>query len=185
MIRICFCIMIAALLAQVLVVPVEMCAQSTPAVAELRISGAVSTPLVLTIVDLKKMPRKTLSVVNPHDKKKETYEGVPLEELLHRAGVPQGEQLRGSSMANYVIAEAEDGYRVVFSLAELDSGILESEVIVADTIEAFRFPPNRVRSGWSRHTRNVLHAGSECSSQLLSCASRRNRHSRRTPDLHD
>ena len=135
MIRICFCIMIAALLAQVLVVPVEMCAQSTPAVAELRISGAVSTPLVLTIVDLKKMPRKTLSVVNPHDKKKETYEGVLLEELLHRAGVPQGEQLRGSSMANYVIAEAEDGYRVVFSLAELDSGVLESEVIVADTID--------------------------------------------------
>ena len=135
MIRICFWIMIAALLAQVLVVPVEMCAQSTPAVAELRISGAVSTPLVLTIVDLKKMPRKTLSVVNPHDKKKETYEGVLLEELLHRAGVPQGEQLRGSSMANYVIAEAEDGYRVVFSLAELDSGILESEVIVADTID--------------------------------------------------
>ena len=127
--------MIAALLAQVLVVPVEMCAQSTPAVAELRISGAVSTPLVLTIVDLKKMPRKTLSVVNPHDKKKETYEGVLLEELLHRAGVPQGEQLRGSSMANYVIAEAEDGYRVVFSLAELDSGILESEVIVVDTID--------------------------------------------------
>jgi len=135
MIRIYFCLMIVALLAQVLVAPVEMCAQSTPAAAELRISGAVSTPLVLTIVDLKKMPRKTLSVVNPHDKKKETYEGVLLEELLHRAGVPQGEQLRGSSMANYVIAEAEDGYRVVFSLAELDSGILESEVIVADTID--------------------------------------------------
>jgi len=39
---------------------------------ELPISGAVSTPLVLTVADLKKMPRKTLSVVNPHDKKKET-----------------------------------------------------------------------------------------------------------------
>jgi Oxidoreductase molybdopterin binding domain len=38
-------------------------------------------------------------------------------------------------MANYVIAEAQDGYRVVFSLAELDSGILESEVIVADTMD--------------------------------------------------
>lgn len=134
-IRVCICLMIAALLAQVLKAPVEVCAQSTAAAAELRISGAVSTPLVLTVVDLKKMSRKTLTVVNPHDKKKEIYEGVLLEELLHRAGVPQGEQLRGSSMANYVIAEAEDGYRVVFSLAELDSGILESEVIVADTID--------------------------------------------------
>jgi DMSO/TMAO reductase YedYZ molybdopterin-dependent catalytic subunit len=109
--------------------------QTATAPAELRISGAVSTPLVLTVADLKKMPRKSISVVNLHDKKKETYEGVLLEEILHRAGVPQGEQLRGRAMATYVIAEAEDGYRVVFSLAELDSGILESEVIVADTMD--------------------------------------------------
>jgi DMSO/TMAO reductase YedYZ molybdopterin-dependent catalytic subunit len=108
---------------------------ATTSAAELRIVGAVSTPLVLTVVDLKKMPRKTLTVVNPHDNKTETYEGVLLEELLRRAGAPQGEQLRGSSMAIYVIAEAEDAYRVVFSLAELDSGIIESEVIVADTMD--------------------------------------------------
>lgn len=111
-----------------------MFAQTTPAAAELRITGAVSNPLILTAADLKKMPRKTLSVMNPHDKKKETYEGVLLEDLLTKAGVPQGEQLRGASMAAYLIAEATDNYRVVFSLAELDSGILESEVIVADTV---------------------------------------------------
>jgi DMSO/TMAO reductase YedYZ molybdopterin-dependent catalytic subunit len=109
--------------------------QTTSAVAELRINGAVTTPLVLTVADLKNMSRKTLSVVNPHNKKKETYAGVLLEELLHRAGVPQGELLRGSSMATYVIAEAEDGYRVVFSSAELGSGILESDVIVANTMD--------------------------------------------------
>jgi len=82
---------------------------------------------MLTVADLKKRPRKTLSVMNPHDKKKETYEAVPLEQLLRRTGVPQGELLRGRAMATCVIAEAEAGYRVVFSLAELDSGILESE----------------------------------------------------------
>jgi DMSO/TMAO reductase YedYZ molybdopterin-dependent catalytic subunit len=109
--------------------------QTTPAPVELRIGGDVSTPLVLTVADLKKMPRKTLSVVNPHDKKTEAYEGVLLEEILRRAGVPQGEHLRGTSLATYVIAEASDGYRVVFSLAELDSGILDSEVIVADTMD--------------------------------------------------
>jgi hypothetical protein len=38
-------------------------------------------------------------------------------------------------MASYVLAEAADGYRVVFSLAELDSGILDSEVMVADTMD--------------------------------------------------
>jgi DMSO/TMAO reductase YedYZ molybdopterin-dependent catalytic subunit len=134
-IRACLPLLIAAVVAQVLLTAQVTMAQSSAAAAELRISGAVSTPLVLTVADLKKMPRKTLAVVNPHDKKKETYEGVPLEELLRRAGVPQGEKLRGSSMAAYVLAEAEDGYRVVFSLAELDSGILESEVMVADTLD--------------------------------------------------
>lgn len=103
--------------------------------AELRIAGAVSSPLVLTVADLKKMPRKTLTVLNPHDKKTETYEGVLLEELSRKAGVPHDEELRGPAMATYVIAEAEDGYRVVFSLAELDSGILDSDVLVADTLD--------------------------------------------------
>jgi DMSO/TMAO reductase YedYZ molybdopterin-dependent catalytic subunit len=117
--------------------------QTAAVPAELRISGAVSTPLVLTVADLKKMPRKSISVVNPHAKKKETYEGVLLEEILHSAGVPQGEQLRGRAMATYVIAEAEDGYRVVFSLAELDSGILESEVMVADTMDGAPLVPQQ------------------------------------------
>jgi len=128
-------ILLAAVLTQLLPPASKTCAQATTTTAELRINGAVSTPLVLSVANLKKMPRKTLSVVNPHDKKTETYEGVLLEELLQRAGVPHREQLRGPSMATYVIAEGEDGYRVVFSLAELDSGILESEVIVADTMD--------------------------------------------------
>jgi DMSO/TMAO reductase YedYZ molybdopterin-dependent catalytic subunit len=128
-------ILFVAILAQPVPSTSQTPEQTTAAPAELRISGAVATPLVLTVADLKKMPRKSISVVNPHDKKKETYEGVLLEEILHKAGVPQGEQLRGRAMATYVIAEAEDGYRVVFSLAELDSGILESEVIVADTMD--------------------------------------------------
>ena len=113
----------------------EALAQTAPATAELRINGAVSTPLVLTLADVKNMPRKKLTVVNPHDKKTQAYEGVLVEELLRKAGVSQGESLRGPVMATYVLAEAADGYRVVFSLAELDSGILDSEVIVADTMD--------------------------------------------------
>jgi DMSO/TMAO reductase YedYZ molybdopterin-dependent catalytic subunit len=110
-------------------------AQTAPVTVELKINGGVSTPLVLTVADLKNMPRKKLTVVNPHDKKTEMYEGVLLEELLRKAGAPQGENLRGAAMASYILAEAADGYRVVFSLAELDSGILESEIIVADTMD--------------------------------------------------
>jgi DMSO/TMAO reductase YedYZ molybdopterin-dependent catalytic subunit len=117
--------------------PASLHAQSaaSAAPAELRIAGAVSTPLVLTAADLKKMPRKSLSVVNPHDNKTENYEGVLLQDLLNKAGVPHGEQLRGKSLATYVLAEAQDGYRVLFSLAELDSTILDSEILVADTLD--------------------------------------------------
>lgn len=106
----------------------------TPAPAtQLAVAGDVTTPLTLTIADLKKMPRKTVAVMNPHEKKMETYEGVLLEDLLHRAGAMQGDQLRGLALSMYVVAEAADGYRVVFSLAELDSAFSESDVLVADT----------------------------------------------------
>jgi hypothetical protein len=80
------------------------------------------------------LPRKTLKVTNPHDKKEETYEGVLVTELLKRAGVPQGGQLRGLAMSTYVQAHAADGYRVIFSLAELDTDFQDSDIIVADSM---------------------------------------------------
>jgi len=130
------CLFAAVALAQLFATASFPCAQTAaPNAAELKVSGAVSTPLALTVADFKAMPRKTLTVVNPHDKKTEKYEGVALEEILHKAGVPQGEALRGPAMATYVVAEGADGYRVVFSLAELDSGIADSEVLVADTMD--------------------------------------------------
>jgi DMSO/TMAO reductase YedYZ molybdopterin-dependent catalytic subunit len=115
--------------------PQSALAQTTPPGPQLKIGGAVSTPLTLTAADLRKMPRTTLHVTNSHENKSETYEGVLLEELLRSAGVSHGEQLRGKMMTAYVIAEAEDGYKVVFSLAELDSGMTDSEILVADTVD--------------------------------------------------
>jgi DMSO/TMAO reductase YedYZ molybdopterin-dependent catalytic subunit len=118
-------------------------AQTSTGVAQLKIGGAVSTPLTLTIADLKNMPRTVLPVTNPHENKTETYEGVLLEELLRRAGVPQGEQLRGKLLNTCVIAEAEDGYKVVFAIAELDSGMTNSEILVADTVDGAPIDPKR------------------------------------------
>ena len=102
--------------------------------AVLRVGGNVATPFSLSASDLKAMPRKTLKVVNQHENKEETYEGVAVQEILRRAGVPQNEKLRGPAMATYVLAQAADGYSVLFSLAELDSDFQDSDVIVADTI---------------------------------------------------
>ena len=119
--------------------------QSTPnkpstGPSDFKISGAVTTPLDLTVADLKGLPRKTLHVENPHSKKMEVYEGVLIEDLLQKAGVPQGEQLRGQALATYVLVEAADNYRVIFSLAEFNSSFQDSEIIVADTMDGGPIP---------------------------------------------
>src|SRR5580704_1585829 len=110
--------------------------------SDFKITGAVTTPLDLTVADLKNMPRKTLRVENMHSKKTEVYEGVLVEDLLQKAGVPQGEKLRGTAMATYVLVEAADNYRVVFSLAELNSSFQDSDVIMADTMDGAPLPPD-------------------------------------------
>ena len=106
----------------------------------LTVGGDVATPLSFSLSDLGGLPRQTLKVYNEHEKKEETYQGVPLAEILKRAGVPQGEALRGPALATYVRAEAADGYVVVFGLAELDSSIQDSGVLVADTLDGQPIP---------------------------------------------
>jgi DMSO/TMAO reductase YedYZ molybdopterin-dependent catalytic subunit len=126
---------LAAVLLMLSVAPSRALLQAPLAAAHLTVSGDVEHPLTLSIDDLRKMPRTTLKVTNPHANKHETYEGVALAELLKQAGVPQGSQLRGPAMATYVIADAADNYRVIFSLAELDSDFEDSEVLVADRMD--------------------------------------------------
>ena len=139
---------IAFLAAFLALCSISFAQQSAPAKAvtgpsEFKIGGAVTTPLTVTLEDLRKMPRKTLRVENAHAKKTEVYDGVPLEALLQKAGVPQGEQVRGTAMATYVLVEAADDYHVVFSLAELDSSFQDSEVLMADTMDGVPLSPDQ------------------------------------------
>jgi DMSO/TMAO reductase YedYZ molybdopterin-dependent catalytic subunit len=117
--------------------------KATTGPTEFKVSGAVTTPLVVTAADLKNMPRKTIRVENAHAKRTEVYEGVLVEDLLRKAGVPLGEQLRGQGMATYVLVQAADDYRVVFSLAELDSGFQDSEILMADTMDGAPLAPDQ------------------------------------------
>jgi DMSO/TMAO reductase YedYZ molybdopterin-dependent catalytic subunit len=122
--------------------PAQSSAAAQPASGPaLNVGGDVSTPLSLSLDDLRQLPHKTLTVMNSHNGKQETYEGVALADLLRRAGIPQGEKLRGAAMATYVIAEGADGYRALFAAAELDSSFQDSDVIVADTINGAPLGP--------------------------------------------
>ena len=97
----------------------------------IQVSGDVKQPLTLTADDLAKMPRATVRTMN--NGMETVYEGVWLHEVLKRAGVPQGNELRGKALSTYVLAQAQDGYQVVFSLGELDPAFIDNEILLADT----------------------------------------------------
>jgi DMSO/TMAO reductase YedYZ molybdopterin-dependent catalytic subunit len=97
----------------------------------LTINGDIASPLVLKAEDLAKMPRETVSIPE-QDGTKVEYQGVPLREILKRAGAPMEKQLRGKALASYVIAKAHDGYQVVFTLAEVAPEFANESILVAD-----------------------------------------------------
>ena len=61
-----------------------------------------------------------------------TYEGVLLADVLRSAGVTLGKDLKGPLLANYLLVEAADGYRVVFALPEVDPELTDKVVLLAD-----------------------------------------------------
>jgi DMSO/TMAO reductase YedYZ molybdopterin-dependent catalytic subunit len=106
---------------------------SAQTVAELKIlvSGDIPTPITITAKDMASMPRETAEVADP-DGGKTTYEGVPLQEILKKAGLSFGRQMRGKELAGYVLASAKDGYEMVFSFGELDPDLGGARILVAD-----------------------------------------------------
>jgi hypothetical protein len=120
----CFLVFVTKLAAQ----------QSSPSVS---VSGSVTQPLTLTSADLARMPRAIVTINNGGIATR--YEGVWLHEILRKAGVPLGEQLRGKALTTYVLAEAQDGYQVVFSIGELDPALADNHVLLADRQMASAF----------------------------------------------
>ena len=99
--------------------------------SEITVRGDLSAPLTLKADDLAGMPRETVSVPD-QDGSKVSYEGVPLREILTRAGAPLGKSLRGKALTTYVLAKAHDDYAVLFALAEVDAAFGNESILVAD-----------------------------------------------------
>lgn len=96
--------------------------------------GVPKPALQLTLADLAAMPRVTLQG-KTQDGKEHAFEGVALADLLHRAGMPQGEEVRGPLLTRYVLVTAHDGYRVIFSLPELDPAFSDARALLADRMD--------------------------------------------------
>ena len=124
-----------------------LCAEKPAVVAQQMEHSAPSVPsthltlktyegktLTLSPDDLAALPHKSVAVFNAHSKSNETYSGVPLADLLSKAGVPLGESVRGKLFMIGVVATGTDNYSVLYSLAEVDPAIHTGDVIVADTL---------------------------------------------------
>lgn len=98
------------------------------------VSGAVEKPLQLSLGELSKLPRRTLRAKN-HEGKEASYEGVELRDILVRAGVKFGKELKGKLLASVVLVEAADNYQAVFALPELDALFTERVILLADTCD--------------------------------------------------
>jgi DMSO/TMAO reductase YedYZ molybdopterin-dependent catalytic subunit len=105
-----------------------------------RVYGDVAKPLTLTAADLLAMPRTKLTAA-AHDQTG-VFEGVTVRELLTRAGVPAGADLRGSLLAKTVVVTGADGYRVAFAIAEFDPVFTDRVSILADRKDGGPLPAN-------------------------------------------
>ena len=101
----------------------------------LEITGDVPRPHSLQEQEWKGLKHISISATNAHDKTTAVYSGVLLRDLLKDAGVPSGETLRGKALSTVVMVIARDGYQVTFSIAELDEGIGNTQVLVADSAD--------------------------------------------------
>ena len=122
-----------------LVVSIQLAAQQPAAQPYITIEGEVLQPQKLYIADLQKLKRITVTS-KTRDGKDHAYTGVPVAELLGKAGVTIGSQLHGENLAKYLLVTAADGYQVVFSLAELDSAFTDKQVILADMTDGAPLP---------------------------------------------
>lgn len=88
-------------------------------------------PITLDSASLAALPRTSVKA-SAHHEPLSQWQGVMLEDVLRRAGVPSGEALRGHAMTTIVRVTASDHYQIVFSLAELDPALGNEQVILAD-----------------------------------------------------
>jgi DMSO/TMAO reductase YedYZ molybdopterin-dependent catalytic subunit len=95
-----------------------------------RITGGAKT-LTLTREDLAKMPRTSLTATSHGETN--TFVGVSMRELLTRAGVVEGEAVRGPELAKVIIVTGADGYRAAFSIADFDPAFTDRVSLLADT----------------------------------------------------
>lgn len=107
-------------------------AATVPAAAQatLQLVREAGTTTEISLDSLRRMPQVELKG-QIHDGPELVFRGPALDAVLLLAGAPPGRELRGPALRLVVLAEARDGYAVVYSLAELSPDLGARRAIVA------------------------------------------------------
>ena len=146
-------------------------AQSTPAATPagspvaaqtIAITGAVLTPLELTVEDLQSYPAETVDVTFTAGGESEdhSFTGTPLLGLIEAAGLDVPEDARNPLLTHYLVITATDGYQIVLSGGELDPNFGNAPILLAweqddAALDAENAPARLVVPGDSRGGRYV------------------------------
>jgi hypothetical protein len=85
--------------------------------------------------DLAKLSRQQTKAKD-HEGKEILFEGVSVADVLKLAGVKLGgDTMRGKRVAQYLLVEAKDNYKAVFSLTEFDPEFTDAVILLADTAD--------------------------------------------------
>jgi DMSO/TMAO reductase YedYZ molybdopterin-dependent catalytic subunit len=156
--RIPFAPLLVAVIFVCAAVSAAQTAESQPD-ASARIGGEVGHPYSITAADLAAMPHQSVSVSGEKNGR-EVYQGVPVVDLLRRAGAPLGNALRGPKMRLYVLVKARDNYAVVFGLTEFDPAFTDRVILLAysragEALGPVEGPLRLIVPGDKRHARWV------------------------------
>jgi hypothetical protein len=97
----------------------------------LTVDGKTTT---FTVSDLTAFPQKTVSVHNEHTKMDESYSGVPLGDLLAKAGFTATKATQRKMLRSYLKVEGTDKYWVLYSVTEVEASEHSGDVIVATSM---------------------------------------------------
>lgn len=114
------------------------CASAQPAAPGVVLAGLSGARVTIASADLAAGPRTTVRA-QVHGQT-HAFEGVALTTLLARIGAPAGQSLRGEAFRQVVLVSARDGYKVAFTLAELDPAFGAAKVILADRVDGRAIP---------------------------------------------
>jgi|SRR5215467_1275618 len=104
---------------------------SPTAESEVVLTVTAQNHLKLTLSDLSRFLRRSVRATDELGKES-LFEGASLTEILLAGGVKFGKELRGKRLADYLLVQTEDGYRVVFALPELDPAFRDTDILLAD-----------------------------------------------------